>query len=255
MGAGQTIDQQTQCNLGPEACSGSEYTEEDTDSENEEEWLCGDGVCPTTTEFDSCFQTSRDAWNLAALQGRLCSSGTCIDTFLDLLRDVPCFYHRSPNNIHMTGSHKSPLVLRSSFQLETTKDDACDQSWKSIDYFQCIAFPSSMISKLKGVASDSTCLPNSQQTGYLTSITLAWSYIMSCRWIEILQSAGETCMLLEENQEYTWGFWETITQSRWSAQIKRRKRTWFFPWMLQQHNTDTYQRFVLIGLLTMRFAN
>ncbi|PYI00192.1 hypothetical protein BO71DRAFT_341601 [Aspergillus ellipticus CBS 707.79] len=251
MGADQIIDRQTLHNLSstePKPCSDSEYTEHgsfegDTQSEqDEEEWLSGDGVCPTTAEFDTCCQTSRDAWNHAALRSTLCFNDTYIDTFLDILRDVPSFYHEPPENIHITGGHKSPLVLRSSFQLETTQDDACDQRWKFIDYFQCIGFPLSMVSRLKVVASDSTCLPNSRRTGYLTSITLAWSYIISCRWVEILQSAGETCMLFHQNDtEYTVGFWETINQNRWSAQIKRDKGTWFSPWMLQQHNPDLHQ--------------
>ena len=123
------------------------------------------------------------------------------------------------------------------------------------EYFQCIAVSSSIILRLELVASDPTSLPGSQQTRYLTSITIAWSYIISCLWVERLERAGETCMLLQENPGYTPGFWETITQSRWSAQIKRRKGTWFSPWMLQQHDFDEHQRFALIGLFAMRFAD
>ncbi|XHF96688.1 hypothetical protein AWENTII_000308 [Aspergillus wentii] len=203
-------------------------------SEDDKKASSGDGICPTLEEFDACRQMSYDAWKLAALSctPKLSSS---IDISLDKLSNVPRFYHNPPQNIHVGGRSKSPLILKLSFQLETTHDDSCDRRWKSIDYLQCIGFPLSMIPKLR--PSDSV-IPSSPRAGYLTSITLAWSYIISCRWVEILQSAGETCVLYSKDI----GFWERVTQSCWSAQITRGKKGWFCPWMLQPETIDNDQR-------------
>jgi hypothetical protein len=71
------------------------------------------------------------------------------------------------------------------------------------------------------------------RSGYYTSIVLAWSYIVSCRWVEILQKAGEESELVYNKDTCIENaFWDIVTNGTWGALIRREKGTFFSPWML-----------------------
>jgi hypothetical protein len=225
------------------------HEEDDNDEDDDDEdynWYPGDGICPSTSQFNMVYQASYDAWcSPSARQTR--SGGVantfCIESFLDLLDNVPAFFQDPPKGVDIQGGSKFPLTLRSSLHLETTEDPACEQRWKSIDYVQCLGFPTPMEFKIRKAASESSLqLPGITlgRSGYLTSIALAWSYILSCRWVEILQNSGERSSLSHsQGAGIKSNFWDLIVQSRWSAQVTRGKRPSYAPWMLR---LDTYQK-------------
>lgn len=64
-----------------------------------------------------------------------------LDAFLRLFEDVPPFFDNPPKGINITGGARSPLILRSTLQLETIDDPSCDQRQKDINYLQCLGFP------------------------------------------------------------------------------------------------------------------
>ncbi|KAL4866275.1 hypothetical protein BDV12DRAFT_137779 [Aspergillus spectabilis] len=70
-------------------------------------------------------------------------------------------------------------------------------------------------------------------SGYFTGIVLAWSYIISCRWVEILERAGESSQMMHDKSEQPGCFWDRVTQSRWTAQVKCRKGVAYSPWILR----------------------
>ena len=220
--------------------------EDDEDDEDDEgdEWYPGDGICPSTSQFNMIYQASYDAWCSAAL--RKTQNGVadllCIEDFLNLLDDAPAFFHNPPKDVDIQGGSKRPLTLRSSLHLETTEDPACEQRWKTVDYIQCLGFPTPMKYKVKSVTSGSSgnfSRFTSGRSGYLTSIALAWSYILSCRWVEILRNAGEKSSLShDQGDEITTSFWDLVIQSRWSAQVNRGKRPSYAPWMLRRESSQ-----------------
>ncbi|KAL2000266.1 hypothetical protein VTN02DRAFT_3329 [Thermoascus thermophilus] len=220
--------------------------------EDAAEWHDGDGICPSTSQFNMCCRVSYDTWSSAAAAASRPSrdgpSGRLhIDAFLDLLRDVPAFFHDPPEDVDITGGRRSPLVLRSSIRLETTDDPACEQRWKTIDYLQCLGFPLPMTCETKKTKMPLPLSNLPDRQGYLTSIILAWSYIISCRWVEILQRAGQRSVLLhDQGKPLRSCFWDLIIQSRWSAQVESVRRTFYAPWMLrkdQSSNPEQRYRF------------
>lgn len=86
-------------------------------------------------------------------------------------------------------------------ELDTTDDPTCDQRWKNVEYLQLLGCTKSTIYEIRseGLETPSSPAPlgiPEEQAGYLTSIVLGWSYILSARWVEILQRAGEKASML-----------------------------------------------------------
>jgi hypothetical protein len=214
-----------------------------TDSDGDEDervWHDGDGICPTLSDFENCRQKSYDTWRLAAMESPR-SLETHLDDILNLVKNVPHFY-QSSGDLDVSGGYKCPLIIRSSLRIETAREGTCDKRWKCIDFSQCLGFPSPKFFEKKRSSSQYPFLsfPTLRiDQASLTTVTLAWSYILSCRWAEICQSAGERTMLLHLDGL---DFWELITRSCWSARMQRGRGTIFSPWQLREFGSSTDER-------------
>ncbi|KAB8277950.1 hypothetical protein BDV30DRAFT_223285 [Aspergillus minisclerotigenes] len=189
---------------------------------------------PHFQKTERCRQASYDTWQSAATRNPECFFESYLNALLKLVRDVPPFRY-SPDSDHVSGGYKCPLILRSRLLIETTRVSTCDQRRKSIDYFQCLGFPSPMAFETCTTPRHSSvsCQGLQINQAYLTTITLAWSYIISCRWVEICQGVGERAKLLHHEGL---SFWELITQSLWSAEMARGKRAILSPWQLRERH-------------------
>lgn len=86
------------------------------------------------------------------------------------------------------------------------------------------------------------------RSGYLTSIVLAWSYILSSRWVEILQFAGKKSSLTHDQGEHlTTNFWALVIQSRWATQVESDTGIFYAPWMLRKANHEPRERYVQLS--------
>ncbi|OJJ46846.1 hypothetical protein ASPZODRAFT_151470 [Penicilliopsis zonata CBS 506.65] len=206
------------------------------EEEYDEEWFPGDGICPSPSQFTACCNSSFDTWKKAtATSPDILQSPPAfyIQAFLKLLANVPSFFHHPPENINIAGGPRSPLVLRSSFRLEIADESDCVDCWKTFDYFQCLGFVSPVTYK---VAKEAQCngLPSlNLHAGYLCSIILAWSYIISARWVEILQRAGwNSLMIHSQDAETIDSFWNMVLQRHWLARLKTDRGIFYSPWMM-----------------------
>ena len=203
------------------------------------EWYPGDGICPTESQFLSCFRSSFRFWSQAATSHAETAKSheAYLKAFLGLFRNVPPFFHNPPKDLHLVGGKRTPLVLQSSLQVRTTDQDDCDQQWKSIDYLQCVGFPQPTVYRNNSDVSAPrhlTLASNELQSDYVSTFCLAWSYILSCRWVEILQSAGQDTVLLHrQGDSIPWSFWEMITHGRWLARLQWQGSGSYSPWMLR----------------------
>jgi hypothetical protein len=156
------------------------FSEETASDEDDGVWFPGDGICPLDSQSRKVYQTSYDIWTSAASKfiRRSVVDSFRVDPFLDLLQDVPPFFHNSPKNVDLRGRSNGPLTLHSSLHLGTTEDFSCDQSWKRIDYIQYLGFAKLVVFR------------QTESPSFPTNIVLAWSCILSSRWVEILQSSG-----------------------------------------------------------------
>ncbi|KAJ5608705.1 hypothetical protein N7528_009272 [Penicillium herquei] len=221
------------------------------DSESEEdnigEWFPGDGVCPSVSQFNSYFNSSYGIWSNAAVPnpGVFNSASIHIKPFLDLLDNVPSFFYEPPEDLLIGRGHEC-LSLRSSFQLQTvdTLETDCVERWRTIDYFQDLGVRSPTIYKITTEALPCERLPSfNLDFGYLSSITLAWSYIISLRWVEILKRAGWNSLMLHSPEAQTIdSFWNMIIQGHWVAKCqwasksKAKEKTFYSPWMLSERS-------------------
>lgn len=223
----------------------AEYTHDsedsdDTQSDDDITWSPGDGVCPTTAQFNSCCETKLNEWEKATSidLGQYDTLSRYARAFLDLLKDVPPFFHRPPEHVNLTGRPKAFLILRSSLLIQTTGDSNCNQTQKPIDYLQCIGSPKPVTYRTNTETQLHTTVSisgNVLRSGYFTSIALAWSYIISCYWVEILQQAGEESQILHNGDtQIEDSFWDIVTQGCWVAHVKKQKGIFYSPWMLRR---------------------
>lgn len=233
------------------------YSDEETSSDDDYgEWSPDDGICPSTSQFNAVYQASYNSWRSSAWKQSQCGTPDPfrqMDAFLDLLQDVPAFFHNPPTTVDVIGRPRCLLTLRSSLQIGTTEEPSCEQRWKSILHFQYLAFPVPKVYKAKSQTLVPSNVPHGlsrDRSGYLTSITLAWSYVTSCRWVEILQCAGEKSSLWHgRGEQITKHFWDLVIRSRWMAQVNRKKGTFYPPWMLREENDKVEKRYVEISCL------
>ena len=215
---------------------------------DDENWYPGDGICPPEDQFQACRQASLHSWSQAAFRSDGASKPVDmhLQAFLGLLKHVPDFFHQPPENVALTGGKKSPLVLRSSLHIQTTDSPHCCQQWKPIDYLQCLGFPKPSVYKtIEEPVCSVTLATQELRPIYLTNIILAWSYILSFRWVEIMQSAGKDCAFLHTSGDsMTENFWEVVTQGRWIARVKRGQANSYSPWMLQGEAESHKKRYL-----------
>ena len=229
---------------------GSSSDEKTTSDEDHGKWSPGDGVCPSTSHFNMVYQSAYNTWCSAASKTARCDTINPLlsETFLNMVQDVPDFFSNPPEELDLGGGSKSPLTLRSSLHLVTTEDGLCEQSWRSIDYLQCLGFPEPMTYKCEDERSSSSPFPFEpapDRSGYLASITLAWSYIISCRWVEALQRAGQKSFLRHNRgEQITTNFWDLVLQSRWDARVETKRGIFYSPWMLRKENLVIQKRYV-----------
>ncbi|KAB8259396.1 hypothetical protein BDV32DRAFT_159308 [Aspergillus pseudonomiae] len=233
----------------PDADYTPQPDDSDESSSNEDiTWFPGDGVCPTTAEFNHWCQSKFDEWKNAAVthQQGTESFQHYLTAFLGLLDNIPPFYHRLPGAVSTSGRPRSFLVLKSTLQVKTTEDLNCDQPQKSIDYLQCLGCPAPVIYRTKAETQLEVAIPicaKPIRSGYLTSIVLAWSYIISCRWVEILQQTGEESQILhEQGMQIEDCFWDIVTRGCWVARVKKHKDVFYSPWMLRREGISIKRR-------------
>ncbi|RAL04240.1 uncharacterized protein BO80DRAFT_400647 [Aspergillus ibericus CBS 121593] len=221
---------------------------DESDSANNVTWAPGDGICPSTAQFNRCCEAKFDQWSTAASTPPPGSESSqyYIQSFLDLLQDVPSFLHSPPKDINIAGGRRSYLTLTSTLQIQTTDNPDCDQPEKPIDYYQCLGRPSPATYETKADTPLPVAIPvsaNPLRAGYLTNIVLAWSYIISSRWVEIMQLAGmESQMLLDHDTRIEECFWDIVTQSGWVARVKWNQGVFYSPWMLRSEDDKKERR-------------
>ncbi|KAE8331401.1 hypothetical protein BDV39DRAFT_189813 [Aspergillus sergii] len=183
---------------GDSGLPSAEYTtqlddSDESSSEYDITWSPGDGVCSTIVEFNYCCQSKTDDWKMWLLR---------------LFENIPPFYHCPPGAVNISGRPKSFLKL--------------------IDYLQCLGSPAPVKYRTKTETKLEAAIPVCAKplcSGYFTNIVLAWSYIISCRWVEILQYAGEESQILHEyGMQIEDSFWDIVTQGC----------VFYSPWMVRR---------------------
>ncbi|RAH48119.1 uncharacterized protein BO95DRAFT_480502 [Aspergillus brunneoviolaceus CBS 621.78] len=199
----------------------------------------GDGICPTTSQFNLCYRSKLAQWKHAATAHIRGSDSLdfYIQSFLDLLKEVPPFFHSPPEEVVR---NVGDCLIESEICIDSTEDPSCDQPRMSLKYRHFVAKPRPITCCTATEMPTEVTIPATAsplRAGYFTSIALAWSYILSVRWVEILQQAGLEChMFHAKGLQLEKSFWDIVLQGHWEARCsdpEDEEEQLYSPWMLR----------------------
>ena len=197
----------------------------------------GDGICPTVSQYNETISASYTAWSKHVFNAKQQRPGgfSAADGLLDLVQRVPDF-RAHPSHAFSIHEGTSPL-MRYALEWMTTEDSTCKRPVKRTYHYQILGRRQPLVCRLLNGAEDgfpSLGLP-ADQMKHFTRLVLAWAFILSSRWVDILTAAGEeVSMTLQDNVDGE-GFWEVIIEQQWEAMMTRGQDTFYAPWSIQRH--------------------
>jgi hypothetical protein len=160
----------------------------------------------------------------------------CLNMFLQLMEKIPPFRPPPLKDTIASEGIPSDLIVDLDMLLETCILQHCEQREKRVPYHVLIgrstwnsyrevsAFDHKKVSQLT--------LPLCSLK-FLKRLVLSWSYILCCRWVEILQDSGEKAVLLHPPTDVANDFWEIIRGEQWQAIVEYEGRVYYAPFMLK----------------------
>ena len=193
----------------------------------------GDGICPTTLQFYEAARASYEHWSILGSDTRDNASIPCTaNCILDLLRYVPAFYAQ-PSAAFSVLDEPFPQV-RYVLEWVTTTDSTCDQPVKRTYHQQILGIAKPMGYEFINTSKMCPYWPGigADRAQYLSYLIFGWTYILSSRWVEILQATGEKVFLQQSEELNHHNFWEVVAGQHWQASIIRGEKTFYAPWSL-----------------------
>ena len=127
--------------------------------------------------------------------------------------------------------------LKFALEWVTTKDVGCERPTKRTYHYLEIGVPELQACKKLDVSKDTvpwTGFPP-DQTKHLPRLILAWAFILSSRWVEILTAVG-TKTAMNQSEKFEIGtFWKVVIDGQWQAIMIRGAKTFYAPWCMGRH--------------------
>lgn len=208
----------------------------------------GDGVCPSVASLQAVFRSAYDSWATPKNQmsSKLRDELFDMNMLLQLMTKFPPFRPRPLKEIiapeATTTTTPSDLMADLVMSLETCMLPECTQREKRIPYHLVIGCSNwntydvvhsqdhEKLSQLGG-------LPL-HLLQHFTRLVLAWSYVLCCHWVEILQGCGENVAILRPETSAADNFWEMIRGEQWQATVTYDKKIYYAPFMLRSSSLD-----------------
>ena len=198
----------------------------------------GDGVCPSVSSLQAVFRSAYDSWATPASQMTPDGRDELFDMnmFFRLMTKFPSFRPRPLKDVVAPGAAPSDLIVDLVMSLETCMLPECTQREKKIPYHLLIGRSTwntyEVVSSQDHEKVSQLGLPlHSLQ--YLTRLVLAWSHLLCCRWVEILQGSGENAAILRPKIDPASDFWEMIQGEQWQAIVSHNGKVYYAPFMLR----------------------
>ena len=198
----------------------------------------GDGICPSEKDFDSTAAAACRTWrDIIAAASHEQYTPDLFTLVTDLLRHVPPF--RAVPSAEFTLLEGAFLQAKCCSEWLTTDDATCDVPWKRSDHYQVLG----VLKPLEYQFTDDLETQiwrevKMSQPGVASQLFLAWTYILSSRWVETLQQSGGQAELFQRDKLNVHNFWEVILSNTWRASITRHGRTWYAPWSLKRTHPE-----------------
>ncbi len=195
----------------------------------------GDGICPTNAQSDHISRASFDLWNLLRLETKGNSDPILIvDKLLSLLQQVPGLVAHPSRGFTIKDSGRP--FLQFALDCVTTTDQVCEQPMKRTIHYQLLGIPEPRRFEFtESLEAWSPWLGTQAEWGHFSFLILAWTYILSSRWVETLRMAGEEAYMKLSKEGSVKVFWELVVEQHWQASIVRGETTFYAPWSLVNH--------------------
>lgn len=201
----------------------------------------GDGVCPTVQSLNGAYNSACEVWKTSA--NKISDDPLCRTAFLDLMEKIPPLHLPSMQDLDAVES--TSLTAQCVLRLQTSTDPICTQREKNVPFMMILAssswetFPVIDGQKIGTFQVEGSAL----RLEHITRLVLAWSYILSCRWVEVLGRSGENATMLHQGQDED--FWSLLRDERWRATLKRSRKTYYSPFMLRSDGAAVINSWVL----------
>ena len=73
-----------------------------------------------------------------------------------------------------------------------------------------------------------------------SQLIVAWTFILSSWWVEILKDAGEMAYLQQSEKMNGCNFWKVVAGQQWRAVVVRGESTFYAPWCLGRHDAASW---------------
>ena len=196
----------------------------------------GDRICPTRAQFYSVATDSYNYWTTASTD----SQKFDIERYLsDLLRLVPPFTFDSKQKLSWLEGEW--LLLRCRSEWRTTEASVCDVKARCLTHYARLGLSTPIRYQHEEGPLDPALSLGFGSSPYMPCLVRAWCYILSCRWIETLVTAGQQAQLRQPTQLSSCNFWETVVAGRWHAVLIRGKNTYYAPWSWSKNASNSPQ--------------
>ena len=196
----------------------------------------GDGICPTATQHNDTATASYKIWAKLLSEAKESTGNLHIaDDLLELLQRIPELYahHRKAFLIH----DEPYPQLKYALEWVTTTDSTCEQPIKRTYHYQTLGVLRPLTCEYSDTLEDTLPWPGLQadQMKHLSRLIWAWAFILSSRWVEILNTAGEKALMNQSENINRENFWEVVIGRQWQATMTRGDKTFYAPWCIERH--------------------
>ena len=197
----------------------------------------GDGICPTDFQYQDTLTTSYREWAKLLSEAKESADDLHIaDDLLELVERTPELYAH-PSKAFVIHDQPYPQ-LKYALELLTTRDSACERPTKRTYHYLNIGVVQPLACEYSDVSENAFSWPGFQpdQIKHLSHLILAWAFILSSRWVEILTAAGEKASMNQSEDIKEGTFWKVVIGRQWRATMIRGGKTFYAPWCTGQHN-------------------
>lgn len=193
----------------------------------------GDGVCPTKVESVQAALRSQALWQaLVDDDANDISTEKSSHELEGLFHNIPQFCPPSPSQLQIEDRGGGALLVECISEWSTSNHQDCDQKTKSIKHYQTLGFSEPVVCHI--TEDGHVGPPQAPSTLYdirhLSALMIAWSYILSSRWVEILKAAGKEAHLYQHEEIHKGNFWHVITKCPWQAVVIHTGNRYFPRW-------------------------
>ena len=154
------------------------------------------------------------------------------DDLLELVERAPELYAH-PSKAFLIHDQPFPQ-LKYALEWVTTTYSACERPTKRTYHYLNIGVLEPLACESSDASENAFPWAGLQpdQMEHHSPLILAWVFILSSRWVEILAAAGEEAAMNQSEKMEKGTFWKIINGRQWQATMVRGGKTFYAPWYM-----------------------